>query len=167
MAERPRNQLQPPGGPRELEPTSMVNGHDAASLFSLAASAPAHATASDALDVGEHVEPANLLAALRAAGILTEGELTDLKRRVLSSGSDGPLEARDAGMTHAPHNGGPGSATVAAASNGHVPPADAQKTGEAAAIGVSSVRVKQRRRRLGPAAYLARCSTAACRRGAT
>ena len=145
----------------------MVNGHDAASLFSLAASAPAHATASDALDVGEQIRRLHVLAALRAAGILTEGELTDLKRRVLSSGSDGPLEARDAGMTHAPHNGGPGSATVAAASNGHVPPADAQKTGEAAAIGVSSVRVKQRRRRLGPAAYLARCSTEASRKGAT
>jgi len=93
----------------------MVNGHDAASLFSLAASAPAHATASDALDVGEQIRRLHVLAALRAAGILTEGELTDLKRRVLSSGSDGPLEARDAGMTHAPHNGGPGSATVAAA----------------------------------------------------
>lgn len=159
VAERPRDQLQPPGGPHELGPTSTVNGREPASLFSLAAPPPAHATASDALDVGEQIRRLQVLAAPRATGILSDGELTDLKLGVLS-GSD---EARHAGKMQAPHIGAPGST----AGNGHVPPADAQKTGEAAAIGVSSVRVKQRRRRLGPAAYLARCSTEASRKGAT
>ncbi len=140
---------QPPGGPRELEPTSKVNGHDPASLFSLAASAPPHATASDALDVGEQIRRLHVLAALRATGILTDGELTDLKRRVLSSGSDGPLEARHAGEMQAPHIGAPGSAAVAAAGNGHAPPADKQKTGKPAATGGSSVRVGAKKARAG------------------
>ncbi len=149
VAELPRDQLQPPGGPRELEPTSKVNGRDPASRFSLAASPPAHATASDALDVGEQIRRLHVLAALRATGILTDGELTDLKRRVLLSGSDGPLEARHAGEVQAPHIGGPGGAVVAAASNRHAPPADEQKTGKAAATGVSTVRVRAKKAKAG------------------
>jgi len=128
---------------------SKVNGHDPASLVSLAASAPPHATASDALDVGEQIRRLQALAALRATGILTDGELTDLKRRVLLSGSDGPPEARHAGMMQAPHIGGPGSAAVAAAGNGHVPPANTQKAGKAAATGESSVRVGAKKAKAG------------------
>ncbi len=93
VAERPRSQLRPSGDPRDLEPTSKVNGHDPASVVSPAASAPPLATATDALDVGEQIRRLQALAELRAAGILTDGELMGLKRRVLSSGSDAPLEA--------------------------------------------------------------------------
>jgi len=61
-------------------------------VVSPAASAPPLATATDALDVGEQIRRLQALAELRAAGILTDGELMGLKRRVLSSGSDAPLD---------------------------------------------------------------------------
>ena len=141
MAERPQSQLQPYASPRELEPTSRVNGHDPASAGSLVASAPAHPTANDALEVAEQIRQLQALAELRAAGILTEGELTDLKRRALLSGSDAPQEARHAGMMQAPHIGGPGSAEAAVAGNGHEAPADTPRTATAAATGVSPVGV--------------------------
>lgn len=134
VAERPRSH-QPRAGPRELEPTRKVDGHDPASVVSLTASPP-RVTATDALDVGEQIRQLQALADLRAAGTVTEGELTDLKRRVLSPVSDAPLEARHAGTGQAAHIDGLGSAAVTAAGNGHVPPADTQKTGTAA-TGVS------------------------------
>ena len=117
----------------ELEPTSNVDGSGpSASLGPLAASAPPHATATDAHDVGEQICRLQALAELRVAGILTDAELTDLKRRVLWSGSDAPPEARHAGMTQAPHIGGPESAAVAAAGNGHARRANTQGIATAA-----------------------------------
>ena len=133
-------------GPSELEPTSNVDRHDPASVGSRVASAPPHVTATDALDVGEQIRQLQALAELRAAGILTDAELTGLKRRVLASGPDAPLEARHAGTVQAPPVGGPGSGEVAAAGNGHVPPADTQITGPAA-TGVSSARVGAKKAR--------------------
>ena len=116
------------------------NGHDPASAGSLVASAPPRVPATLALDVGEQIRRLQALAELRAAGVLTDGELADLKRRVLSSGSDAPLlEARHAGTMQAPQIGGTGSTAVAAAGNGHVPPADTQRT-STAATGVSPAR---------------------------
>ena len=91
---RPSNQLGPLAGPRELEPTSRVDGHDPASVGSPAASAPPHVTAGAAFDVGEQIRRLQALAELRAAGILTDGEVTVLKRRVISPGSGAPLEDR-------------------------------------------------------------------------
>ena len=139
VAERPQSQLQPRGGPRDLGPASKVNGHDPASAGSLVASAPPRVPATLALDVGEQICRLQALAELRAAGVLTDGELADLKRRVLSSGSDAPLETLRAGMMQAPrHIGGPASTEAAAAGNGHVPPADKRRTGTAA-TGVAPV----------------------------
>lgn len=126
VAERPPSQLRPRAGARELEPTSKVNGHDPASPPSLAASALPQAAATDALDVGEQIRQLQALAELRAAGMLTDEELTDLKRRVLSSGSDAPLEAPHAGTMQAPHGGRPVSTAAAAAGNGHAPAANTQ-----------------------------------------
>lgn len=108
-------------------------------MGSPAASAPPHVTAGDAFDVGEQIRRLQALAELRAAGILTDGELTDLKRRVLSSGSGAPLGARHAATKPPPHIGGPGSAEPAAAGIGDAPPADTQRKGKAAATGVSPV----------------------------
>jgi len=119
----------------ELEPTSNVDGSGpSASLGPLAASAPPHATATDARDVGEQICRLQALSELRVAGILTDAELTDLKRRVLWSGSDAPPEARH--MMPAPHAGGRGSAAVYAG-NGRVRPEQKQRTA-IAATGVSS-----------------------------
>ena len=73
---------------------SKVNGHDPRSEAASAVSAPPNVTATDALDVGEQIRRREALGQLRAAGILTDAELTDLKRRVLSSGSDAPPQAR-------------------------------------------------------------------------
>ena len=116
-------------GPRELEPTSRVDGHDPF-CGSRAAPAPPRNTTAGGLDVGEQIRRLQALAELRAAGIVTDGELTDLKRRVLASGPDAPLEARHAETMQAPHTGGPGGAEASAARNGRLPTADTQGTGK-------------------------------------
>lgn len=67
---------------------------------------PPHATASDALDVGEQIRQLQALVELRGAGILTDGELPALKRRVLLSGSHAPHGARHAPVTQAGAVGG-------------------------------------------------------------
>lgn len=167
VAERPQSQLQPRGGPRDLGPASKVNGHDPASAGSLVASAPPRVPATLALDVGEQICRLQALAELRAAGVLTDGELADLKRRVLSSGSDAPLETLRAGMMQAPrHIGGPASTEAAAAGNGHVPPADKRRRGQRQPVWRPSAR-ERRRRETTSAAYPVRRSTAAYRREAT
>lgn len=138
MAERLRSQLVPNARPRELEPPSKVDGHDSASVGSRVASGPPHVTATDALDVGEQIRQLQALAELRGAGILTDGQLTALKRRVLSSGSDAQPEARHAAVMQAAAVGGLRSADARAAGIGAVQPADTNRTGTAA-TGVSPV----------------------------
>ncbi len=137
VAERHRNQHQPRAGPRDLEPTSVVDDHYPAYVGFPAAPSPPPITAIDALDVGEQIRRLQALAELLAAGILTDVEVIDLKRRVLASGPDASLEVRCTATMLALNTGGGGSAEAAAAGNGHVPPADTQRAGPAA-TGASS-----------------------------
>lgn len=156
-----RSQLQPPARPHELERTSKVNGHVPASVDSPAAPAPSPRIATDALDVGEQIRRLQALVELQAAGILTLGELTDLKRRVLLSGLDDGPEARHAAATPAPPMDELASAE-AATPGGKVPPAEPLGTAKAA-TGASPVGARATK----ATADLARRSIAASRRGAT
>ncbi|MBA3420906.1 MAG: hypothetical protein H0U12_03280 [Thermoleophilaceae bacterium] len=72
-----------------------------------AASAPLRDTAANTVEVGEEIRQLQALAQLRAAGILTDEEVTDLKWRVLLGRPDGRSQGRHTGVTEARHAGDP------------------------------------------------------------
>lgn len=129
VAERVPSQVAPPARPREPEPTRQVDGHDPASVATPVGAGAPHVTGTDGLDVGEQIRRLQALAELRGAGILTDGELPALKRRVLSPGSDVLPEARPAAVTHAAVGGLPSAEP--SADTGSVGPAEMLQTGTA------------------------------------
>lgn len=106
---------------------SRVSGRGSASLGSPAPATP-DAAGNDARDVGEQIRQLQALVELRASGILTEDELLDLKRDVLSQGADAPREARDVPTTQAGRPLEPAVATTEA--NGRVRSPNTHRNGK-------------------------------------
>lgn len=110
---------------------SKHNGHDPV------APADPHLEATGPLDVGEQIRRLEALARLRAAGVLTDGELTDLKRRVLSLESQGRSDTRQPALIPAPPGDGPAAAGSRAPANSGAPAPTPSTRGNAATGGSS------------------------------
>jgi hypothetical protein len=108
---------------------SRVNGQGRASLGSPAPATP-QAAAKDTLDVGEQIRRLQALVELRASGILTQDELLDLKRGVLSPESAAPQEAQNERTVQASRPGEAGSAAVTKEVDGRAPSPSTRRNGK-------------------------------------
>ena len=123
---------------------SRLNGHDPALQAAPAGSPPLYVEAAGPLDVGEQIRRLEVLARLRTGGILTDDELTSLKRRVLSPRAD---TQQPAPIVPSPSDV-PETATGRAASSGGAtaptPSSQAKAaTGASSPAGASKAKAKQ------------------------